>query len=145
MHSRLDEPLSSFCNSSSQLQFRHFVLRDSDQLDQSVFRRCQQESHMNRQTKKQVKVLRPHLRQDCLQRLATLMRKCWAGNSHDRPLFPELRRGPRHIKGLLLKVDSGLTNLFKSTLQYAAGLFYEQHLAMQILTLLLIWDLINLL
>jgi hypothetical protein len=59
---------------------------------------------LDRKTKKQVKTgLRPKLPKDCLPRLATLITRCWAGNYYERPLFPEICRELRFIKGLLLK------------------------------------------
>ncbi|KAG0568347.1 hypothetical protein KC19_6G013000 [Ceratodon purpureus] len=62
--------------------------------------------YMCKNTKKQVKDgMRPNLPPDCLPRLATLIKDCWAGNYHDRPLFPEICRELRYIKGLLLKGD----------------------------------------
>ncbi|XP_024362153.1 uncharacterized protein [Physcomitrium patens] len=51
---------------------------------------------------------RPILRKlsaDCPLRLTTLLTKCWAGIPHERPLFPEICRELRYIKGLLLKGD----------------------------------------
>lgn len=45
----------------------------------------------------------PNLPENCSLRLASLIRRCWAGLSSDRPLFPEICRELRYIKGLVLR------------------------------------------
>ena len=46
---------------------------------------------------------RPNLPMECPPRLATLITRCWHPISHERPLFPEICRELRYIKGLLLR------------------------------------------
>ncbi|KAG0585051.1 hypothetical protein KC19_3G253800 [Ceratodon purpureus] len=56
--------------------------------------------------KKEVKAdNRPNLSEDCPQRLKSLIQRCWAGNFHSRPLFPEICQELRYIKGMLLRGD----------------------------------------
>lgn len=59
--------------------------------------------------KEQVKAgtLRPNLPEDCPPKLAALIRRCWHPISHERPLFPEICKELRYIKGLLLRGDRG--------------------------------------
>jgi serine/threonine protein kinase len=54
--------------------------------------------------KKEVKAdRRPKLPEDCPLLLKSLIKSCWAGNFHSRPLFPEICQELRYIKGLLLR------------------------------------------
>jgi hypothetical protein len=46
---------------------------------------------------------RPKLPERCSPQLASLIQRCWAGFFFDRPLFPEICRELRYIKGLLLR------------------------------------------
>ncbi|KAG0624531.1 hypothetical protein M758_3G254300 [Ceratodon purpureus] len=56
--------------------------------------------------KKEVKAdNRPNLSKDCPLRLKSLIQRCWAGNFHSRPLFPEICQELRYIKGMLLRGD----------------------------------------
>jgi len=59
------------------------------------------------QIKEQVKagMLRPKLPEDCPPKLAALIRRCWHPISQERPLFPEICKELRYIKGLLLRGD----------------------------------------
>jgi serine/threonine protein kinase len=56
------------------------------------------------QKKKQVRegTWRPTLPENCAFEVATLIRKCWAGNPSERPLFDEICRELRWIKSLLV-------------------------------------------
>jgi serine/threonine protein kinase len=56
------------------------------------------------QKKRQVRegTLRPTLPAYCLPELASLIRKCWAGNPSERPFFDEICRELRRIKSSLL-------------------------------------------
>ncbi|XP_024358945.1 uncharacterized protein [Physcomitrium patens] len=61
----------------------------------------------DRLIKDQVKAgtLRPNLSKECPPKLAALIKRCWHPISHERPLFPEICKELRYIKGLLLRGD----------------------------------------